>query len=60
MIVAGACIAGVADVRDHLALFHETAFGEAVGVTREVRIIENQVLVFTELIDRRAAAIAVK
>src|SRR5215213_2583151 len=60
MIVAGACIAGVADVGDHLALLHNVAFGEVLGVAREVGVVEDEVMVCTELIDGRAAAVAVE
>src|SRR6185503_9348866 len=60
MIISGAGIAGVADVGDHLALLYGIAFSETVGVAREVCVIENEIPVCVELINRRAAALAVK
>src|SRR5215475_7701009 len=60
MIITGARIAGVADVRDHLSLLHRVSFSEASGVMREVRVVEDQFLIGAELIDRRAAAFAME
>ena len=60
MVVTGACIAGVADIRDYLTLPHDVSFSQAVGVVREVRVVEDQFLIGAELIDRRAAAFALK
>lgn len=60
MVVAGACVSGVADVRDYLALMHDVSFSEAIGVVREVGVVKDQFLVGAELIDRRAAAFALK
>ena len=60
MIVAGAGVSGVADVSDDLSLPHEIAFGQTIGVTRQVSVVEDQILVSIELIDRDAAAFALK
>lgn len=60
MVIAGAGIAGVPDVSDHLPLSDRIAFGQAIGVTREMSVVENQFLVSGELIDRRATAFALK
>src|ERR1043165_5226927 len=60
MVITGACIAGVADVSNHLALLHEIAFRESLGVVREMRVIVDELLVRGELIDRGAAAFALK
>lgn len=60
MVVAGACISGVAHVSDHLSLVYKVAFSETSGVVREVRVVKDQFLIGTELIDRRAAAFALK
>ena len=60
MVITGACISGVANVRDYLSLLHDVSFSEAIGVMREVRVVEDHFLIRTELIDRRAAAFALK
>ena len=60
MIVTGACVSGIADVGNYLSLMHDVAFSEAIGVVREVGIVKDQFLVGAELIDRRAAAFALK
>ena len=60
MVVAGTRVSGVADVSNHLSLPHEIAFGETIGVMRKVRVVIDELLVRAELIDGRAAAIAMK
>ena len=60
MVITGACIPGVADVGDHLSLMHDVSFSQALGVVREVRVVEDQFLIGAELIDGRAAAFALK
>ena len=60
MVVTGTCISGVADVGDHLSLVDDVSFSEAIGVVREVCVVKDQLLIGAELIDRRAAAFALK
>jgi len=60
MVVTGACISGVADIGDYLSLMHDVSFSEAIGVVREVCVVEDQFLIGAELIDGRAAAFALK
>jgi len=56
MVITGACISGVADVRDHLSLSNVVSFGETSGVVREVCVIKDHFLIGAELVNRRAAA----
>ena len=60
MVVTGACVSGVADIRDYLSLMHDGAFSQAIGVMREVRVVKDELLIGAELIDRGAAAFALK
>ena len=60
MVVTGACVSGVADIRDYLTLPHDVSFSQAIGVVREVRVIKDQLLIGAELIDRCTAAFALK
>src|ERR1044071_123163 len=60
MIVASACIAGVADVGNHLTLLHRVSFDETIGVMREVRVVEDEIPVGVQLINRGAAALTVE
>ena len=55
MIIAGACVAGVADISDDIALSHEIAHAQAVGVVVEMRVIKDQLLIVTQLINYLAA-----
>ena len=60
MVVTGARISGVADVRDYLSLLYDSSFGEALCVMREVRVVEDHFLIGADLIDRRATAFALE
>ena len=60
MVVSGAGVSGVADVSDDIALFHLVSFGETGSVAGEVSVVKDQLLVRIELIDRGAAAFALK
>ena len=60
MVVTGARISGVADVRDYLSLLYDSSFGEALCVMREVRVVKDHFLIGADLIDRRATAFALE
>src|SRR5215813_6905661 len=55
MVIAGACVAGVADISDDIALSHVISNAEIVGVVVEMRIIKDQLLVVTQLVNYLAA-----
>ena len=55
MIIAAACVAGVADISDDVALSHLIAHAEAVGVVIEMRVIKDQLLIVAQLINYLAA-----
>lgn len=56
MIIAGTCVAGVADVTDDIALSRVIALFEPGGVAIEMRIIKDQLLIVAHLINYLAAA----
>ncbi len=58
--ISGAGISGVADVRDDLALAHRLSHHQCIGIALEVRVVEHELLVGAELIDRGAAAFALE
>src|ERR1044071_1072316 len=60
MIVASACSAGVADVGTPLTLLHRVSFDETIGVMREVRVVEDEIPVGVQLINRGAGALTVE
>lgn len=60
MIVAGRCIAGVADVGDCLALSGKMSFAQAFGIAVEMRVIVHTTFVRTELVEGDAAAVALE
>ena len=51
MVIAGACVAGVADISDDVALSHVIAHAEPVGVVVEVRVIKDQLLIVAQLVN---------
>lgn len=55
MVIAGACVAGVAHITDDVALSHVITHAEAVGVAIEVRVIKDQLLIVAQLINYLAA-----
>src|SRR5687767_4045399 len=55
MVIAGACVAGVADIRDDVALSHEIAHAEAVGEAVEVCVIKDILFIFAQLVNYLAA-----
>jgi len=55
MIIAGACVAGVADISDDVALSHVITHAEAVGEAVEVRVIKDKLLIFAQLVNYLAA-----
>jgi hypothetical protein len=55
MVIAGAGVAGVADIPDDIALSHVTAHAESVGVVIQMRVIEGQFLIFAQLVNYLAA-----
>src|SRR5262245_16086434 len=54
MVIAGACVAGVTDIADDVALSHVIAHAD-VGVVIEMRVIKDQLLVGAQLINYLAA-----
>jgi len=60
MVIAWSGVSGVADVSNHLALANFLSFEETRSVAREVSVVEDQFLVWTKLIDRGAASLALK
>jgi hypothetical protein len=55
MVIAGARVAGVADISDDISLPHVIAHTEAVCVVVEVRVIKDQLLIVAQLINYLAA-----
>lgn len=55
MVIAGACVAGVADIADDIALSRVIAPFETDGVAIEMRIIKDQLLIVAHLINYLAA-----
>ena len=60
MVVTGSGVPSVAYVGNDVSLAHVVSFREAGGVAGEVSIIEDQFLVWTKLINRRAPTFALK
>src|SRR5262245_60316379 len=55
MVIAGACVAGVADISDDVALSHGIAYAETGGVVVEMRVIKDHLLVVAQLVNYLAA-----
>lgn len=60
MVVARAGVSGVADVGNHLSLAHVFSLDDSGSVAREVSVVEDKFLVWTKLIDRGSAALALE
>lgn len=56
MVIAGACVAGVADIADDITLSRVIAHFEIGGVAIEMRVIKDQLLIGAQLINYLAAA----
>ena len=52
--------APVADITNDLAFLRESPFRQAVGVTREMRVVVDRPVVSRHLINRDAAALALE
>ena len=55
VVIAGACVAGVADISDDIALSHVIAHAEAVGVVVDMRVIKDHLLIVAQLVNYLAA-----
>ena len=60
MIVSGRGISRIADISDHIAAPQDLAFMKAIGITFQMRVIENRSIIVCELINRDAARVALK
>jgi len=60
VIIPGSGVSGSADIGDGLTLPGDVAFRQTFGISIEVRVIKNKSTVSAQLIDSRAATIAVK
>jgi hypothetical protein len=60
MAAAGGYVARVANIADDLSLLREETFRQAVGVTREMRVVVDRPVVGAQLINRDPAARALE
>ncbi len=60
MIIPCSGVSGIAHIGDSFALLSEVSFRQAVGISIQVRIVKYESAVSAQLINGRAATIAVK
>lgn len=58
--ISRAGVAGVADERDRLALPNKLSHSQSFSITLEMSVIEHELFVGAELVNRRAAAFALE
>lgn len=60
MVIPGSGVSGVADIGDSFTLPGEVSFRQTLGISIQVRVVKNESAVSAQLINGRAATIAVK
>ena len=60
VVVANPCVSGVSNEADHFALMNKLSISDAIRVTLKVCVIKDELLIDTQLIDGRAATIALE
>ena len=60
MIIACSGVSGIANVGDRFTLFGEVSFRQPLGISIQVRVVKDESAVSAQLINGRAATIAVK
>ena len=60
MIVSGSSISGIAYVRDSFTLLGKVTFSQTFGISIKVRIVVNEFVVSTQLINGCASTLALK
>src|SRR5262249_27601626 len=60
MVVSGARVAGAADKADDIALTHTLTLCEFIGVTVQMRVIKDRLLILADLINRIASALVIR
>jgi len=58
--ISSACVTSVADITDDFSLFHKLTGHQAIGVALQMGVIKYELLISTELIDGRPAALALE
>jgi len=60
MIIPRSSVSGIADIGDSLTLPGEVSFRQTLGISIQVRVVKDEPAVSAQLINGRAAPIAVK
>src|SRR5689334_20116285 len=60
MVIPCSGVSGVADISEGLTLPGEVSFRQTIGISIKVRVIKHESAISAQLINRRAATIAVK